>query len=148
MNDLSPEVSKHILLLDTHVLIWYVEGIRLLKEHVDIIEDSRARGQLSISAISIWEIAMLASKGRIVINVPIKEWVERVLTNLEINLVDLSANILIESSLLLNYEHKDHADRIIIASARASNAHLLTFDEKIIDYAKLGYLKLAIANST
>lgn len=59
-----------------------------------------------------------------------------------LNLIDLSVLILMQSCDLPHYIHKDPADRLIIASARSSNLHLLTFDQKIIDYAKLGYLKL------
>lgn len=144
MNESFSIVEPQRLVLDTHILIWYVEGIKLTEEHIDLIEKSRTARQLYISAISVWEIAMLASKGRIVINIPIKEWVERVVTNLDINLIDLSPDILIESSLLPNYEYKDPADRMIIASVRSTNSQLMTFDQKIIDYANIGYLKLCI----
>jgi len=143
MNESFSIVEPQRLVLDTHILIWYAEGTKLTEEHIDLIEKSRTARQLYISAISIWEIAMLASKGRIVINIPIKEWVERVVANLDINLIDLSPDILIESSLLPNYEHRDPADRMIIASVRSTNSQLMTFDQKIIDYANIGYLKLA-----
>lgn len=131
------------LVLDTHILIWYAEGIKLEGKQLEIIEKNRAKGQLYLSTISVWEIAMLASKGKIVINIPIKEWIEKLMATLNIRLIDLSPNILIESSVLPNYEHKDPADRIIIASVRSTNSQLMTFDQKIINYANLGYLKLA-----
>lgn len=61
------------LILDTHVLIWYIEGIKLDKNQVNIIDTSKSNNQLFISAIYIWEISMLASKGKIAFSIGISE---------------------------------------------------------------------------
>ena len=141
MNNSDSEIQS--LILDTHILVWYAEGIKLSKQQADLIDKTRIEKKLFISAITVWEISMLSSKGRLVLASPIKEWVNSLLTVSGIKLVDLSSDILIESSLLPNYEYKDPADRMIISSARITNSHLMTFDQKIINYANLGYLKLA-----
>ncbi|NRB11565.1 MAG: type II toxin-antitoxin system VapC family toxin [Rickettsiaceae bacterium] len=129
------------LILDTHVLLWYVEGIQLKNNIINLIDSKRHLGKVFISSISIWEIALLSIKGKIVFSIPVKEWIDQVLSTLELKIIELKHNILIESCELLNYPHKDPADRMIIASARETNAHLLTADKKIIDYHKQGYLK-------
>lgn len=131
------------LILDTHVLIWYSQGIELIPQQVNLIDEAVANNSLCISAISIWEITMLANKGKIVINIPIKDWINKLLLISKIKIIDLSPDTLIESVLLPNYEHRDPADRLIIASVRLTNSVLMTFDQKIIDYANLGYLNLA-----
>ena len=41
------------LILDTHIIIWYIEGINLNKEQVKIIDDYQKNNNLYISAISI-----------------------------------------------------------------------------------------------
>jgi PIN domain nuclease of toxin-antitoxin system len=55
-----------------------------------------------------------------------------------LKVIDLSVSILIQSCELLNYPHKDPADRLIISSSKAINSHLMNFDQKIMDYANGG----------
>ena len=131
------------LLLDTHILIWYVEGDNHLeKKHLEIIEKARQQNKLYISAISIWEIAMLSEKERIVLSVALSEWIDKALLTDGLNLIELSTDVLIESCQLPHYPHKDTADRMIIATARHHRISLMTFDHKMIEYANKGYLTL------
>lgn len=134
------EIKK--LTLDTHVMIWYLEGINLSSEQVALIDQVRNNQGLFFSNISIWEISMLALKGKICFSVPLHEWINKLISNVKVNLIDISPEILIESCSLINYNHLDPSDRIIISSCRKIDSHLMTFDQKIIDYGKLGYLKV------
>lgn len=129
------------VILDTHILIWYVEGIILTKHQIDIIDEAKSNNKLFISPISIWEIAMLANKGKIVFSMDINDWINNVISIPGINVAELSIPVLVLSTSLPNYEHKDLADRIIMATSRSCGFHLMTFDQKIIDYANMGYLK-------
>lgn len=130
------------LTLDTHILIWYTEGIKLTTAQVNLIDQARSQSLLYISAISLWEIAMLAQKDKIAFAISLDEWIENVLSTPGLNLIDLNVPILVESCNLPNFEHKDPADRLIISSARSINSRLMTFDQKITDYAANGYLKI------
>jgi PIN domain nuclease of toxin-antitoxin system len=130
------------LILDTHVLIWYMEGIKLSNKQVTLIDKIREENNLYVSAISIWEISMLAKKDKIAFSISLTEWIDNVLSMPGLNLIDLSVAILTESCDLPNYKHKDPADRLIIASNRSINAYLMTFDQKIIDYANQGYIRI------
>jgi len=131
------------LLLDTHILIWYVEGdSHLTKQQIEILEKARRQNKLYISAISIWEITMLSEKERIVLSVTLSEWIDKALSIEGLNIIDLSADILIESCQLPHYLHKDPADRMIIATARHLRISLMTFDNKMIEYADKGYLTI------
>lgn len=58
MSDMSDGNNYGIekLVLDTHILIWYLEGIELSLPQIKLIETQRSLNQLYISAISIWEI--------------------------------------------------------------------------------------------
>ncbi len=131
-------ISK--LILDTHVFVWYLEGINLTQEYIELIDRVKQNNNLYISAISIWEIAMLSAKAKIVFSIGRNEWVERVLKISGLNLLELNIS-LIESTTLPHYEHKDLADRMIISTCRFTDSHLITFDQKIIDYANKDYLK-------
>jgi PIN domain nuclease of toxin-antitoxin system len=139
--------SLERLTLDTHVLIWYTEGIKLTERQVNLIETTRKKGNLYISAISIWEVAMLVSKDKIAFSIGLSQWINQVISMPGLKVIDLSIPILVQSCELLNYPHKDPSDRLIIASSRAINAHLMTFDQKIIDYANEGYLKIIAYDS-
>lgn len=134
------------LTLDTHVLIWYMEGIKLNSRQVELIDKARNENALFVSAISIWEISMLASKGKLACSVSLSEWINSILSIPGLNIIDLSIAVLVESCNLPNYEHRDPADRLIIASTRSINSHLMTFDQKIIDYANHGYVKIINAH--
>ena len=139
INDKSP-IEK--ITLDTHIIIWYSEGIKLSEEQVSIIDKARDNNCLFISSISIWEIAMLFNKGKTVLSMGLNELIDKILSIPGLNVIDLSIPILLESTLLPNYEHKDPADRLIIASTRSNGSYLMTVDQKIIDYANKGYLKM------
>jgi len=144
MNNTSTSTLQKIekLVMDTHILIWYLEGIELSQQQVQIIESQRNLNQLYISAISIWEVSMLINKKKAAISIPINEWLNKVLSIPGLNIIDLSLTILVESCNLPDFDHKDPADRMIIASTREIAGHLLTFDKRILEYANNGYLKL------
>ena len=134
--------SLEKLTLDTHVLVWYTEGIKLTENEVSLIETARKKGGLYISAISIWEVTMLANKDKIAFSIGLNQWIEQVVSMPGLKVIDLCVPILIQSCELLNYAHKDPADRLIIVSSRAINSYLMTADQKIIDYVNKGYLKV------
>lgn len=131
------------ILLDTHMLLWYAEGTNLSDQEIMIMEKARKSNQLFISAITIWEIAMLVQKEKIALSIDLNEWVDKVLSLPKINLLDLSIPILLQSCNLPQLLHKDPADRMIIATARSNDLHIMTHDQKIINYAKQGYVKIA-----
>jgi PIN domain nuclease of toxin-antitoxin system len=119
-----------------------VEGVRarLSAAVVDEIEDASRRGQILVSAISVWEVAMLEAKGRITLSRPLQEWVRAALRAPGISLLEISPEIAIESTRLPGTAHGDPADRILIASARAVGGRLATCDGRLIGYAEQGHL--------
>ena len=131
------------ILLDTRTLIWFIEGTKLKNDELQIIDSAIENNHLNISSISIWEIAMLVKKNKIALSSQLYEWVHKVQSIPGLNTINLSANILLESCNLPNHEFADPADRMIIATCRAYNLKLITYDTNIINYAERGYLKLA-----
>ena len=129
-------MSTNNLLLDTHVLIWLMNGDDALsKKSQKIIENARKDGNIFISAISVWEVGMLEQKQRIILNRPCLEWIKDAL-HYGIRLSSLTPEIAIESCQLPGYSAGDPADRIIIATARIESLTLLTCDERILAYGK------------
>ena len=130
-----------LLLLDTHVWLWLVAGsLDLSTEARHTIERTAAAGTLRIAAISLWEIALLASRGRIVLGKPIGLWLDEALADPGPAIDPLTPQIAIESYALPDAFHRDPADRLIVATARLANATLMTRDRRILDYAARGHL--------
>lgn len=122
-----------MLILDTHVLIWMVEGnSRLGKSALKRIDESLATGQLSVAAISFWETAMLVEKGRLTMETELGLWRTELLKAglFEIPLLGTTA---IRAGQLALF-HGDSADRMIVATAIENSAALMTADEKILSW--------------
>lgn len=135
------------LLLDTHIWLWYMEGVNgvLSSTVIAEIDAARCEHRLFVSAISVWEIGMLFAKGRITLSSPLNHWVSDSLTNANLRLQPLDADVALESTLLPGDPHGDPADRFLVATARVKNLKLVTHDQKIIDYGKAGYVQVLAA---
>jgi len=123
-----------MILLDTQVCIWWTaDGDKLSERHRQIIEAGERDG-IAISAITVWEAAMLVSKGRIDLASTSQQWLARIMAIPTLHIVPASPQILIDSTQLPGEFHKDPADRIIVATARSMGSTLLTTDAKILSY--------------
>jgi PIN domain nuclease of toxin-antitoxin system len=132
------------LLLDTHIWLWYAEGNtdRLRPASIKKLDAARIDDGLLVSAISVWEIGALSAKGRIQLSIPLRDWTERALSVPGIHLVPLDAAAAAESTLLPGMPHGDPADRFLVATARTQSVALATRDENIIEYGKLGFVRV------
>lgn len=136
-----PEFRPPIV-LDTHVWIWMVEGDdqNLNRAAIDEIEAAARGGPVHVSAISVWEVAMLEVRGRIRLARPIGSWIDAALTLPGIRLLPISPEIAVDSANLPGSSHGDPADRILIASARSLGGRVATRDQRILDYAEEGHV--------
>jgi PIN domain nuclease of toxin-antitoxin system len=134
------------LLLDTHVWLWVVAGDRQLAASArEMIAAAAGQGSLRLSAISLWEVAMLASRGRIVLGRPTPLWLDAALDGAAPAIEPLTPAIAAESCELPAMFHADPADRMIVATARLTNARLMTRDRRILDYAARGHVTAVAA---
>ena len=132
------------LLLDTHVWLWLACGVqkKIRPATLRTIERAGQGRTLFVSIISVWEIALLESKKRIALPMTTQQWVARALDNPEIKLIGFNEpEIALDSCQLPGKFHADPADRFLVATARAKNAVLVTADQRILDYSKLGHVK-------
>jgi PIN domain nuclease of toxin-antitoxin system len=102
-------------------------------------------GNLRIAAITLWEIALLASRNRVAVGKPTIRWVEEVVAASTVTVEPLSPSIAVESCELPEMFHRDPVDRLIVATARVANATLMTRDRQILDYAARGHLTAIVA---
>lgn len=122
-------------LLDTHAWLWWVAGdSRLSKPAKSGIEKARKRGDLWLSAISIWEIAKKVEKQQLGFDRPVEHWLHSATSVEGLRLWELSPPILIQSCQLPKPFHGDPADQMLVATARHHGAVLVTKDERIRNY--------------
>ena len=129
------------LLLDTHVWLWFMlANPELAISEQGVINSAAASGQLRIAAISVWEAALLASRGRVALSRPLTQWMKEAVSAPGLTIEPLLPQVAVEASLLPETFHRDPADRLIVATARVTNATLMTRDRRILDYAARGHL--------
>jgi PIN domain nuclease of toxin-antitoxin system len=127
------------LLFDTHAVIWLFEDISLAPKAVSAIAAAyRDDTPLLVSPITAWEIGQLVSRNRISLSAAPHRWFARVLATPGMRLAEMSSDILIAASFLPGTPPRDHADRILLATARDLGATLVTRDRAILAYGESG----------
>jgi len=128
------------VLLDTHVLVWLVEGNTKLRPVArSMIQKAADEGRATISAITPWEIALLVSKGRLQLGADVMQWIHAVLSKPGLQLVPLDPEIAVASTRLPFEMHADPADRILVATARHLGATFVTADGALLEFSKQGH---------
>jgi PIN domain nuclease of toxin-antitoxin system len=121
-------------LLDTHVWWWWTTGERKLSAAQErLLRAVTADDPVLVSDISLWEIATLASLGRIALAIPLREWLESAAAPPLVQRCGISPAVAAELATLPETFHRDPADRILVATARVHGATLVTRDRRIID---------------
>jgi len=136
-----------MLVLDTHVWVWLLEGSRKLSTAkasagLSRIREAAERFELRVSIISVWEVAMLEAKGRLRFSVPCLDWVDKAVAVPGLALIPITPEIAVDSSRLPGEFHGDPADRLIVATSRRIEAELVSADRRICDYGKQGYVEV------
>jgi PIN domain nuclease of toxin-antitoxin system len=121
-----------VIVLDTHVLLWWLSEPRKLSKAAT--RALKATKTVGVPAISTWEIAMLAAKGRIELDRPVLEWLQTALQEPRVELLPLTPAIAVQATRLGAGFHGDPADGIIVATALVEAAPLVTKDQKILDF--------------
>jgi PIN domain nuclease of toxin-antitoxin system len=126
------------LLLDTHIALWLDSGDERLRPGTrDLIDRSwAAGGVIYLSAVSAWEIALLADAGRIELDIPAPRWVERFLGRPGVAAAPLHWRAASAAYALASLEHRDPADRLLICTAIDLGRPMVTYDARITEFAR------------
>lgn len=128
-------------LLDTHVLIWWLQGDGPLSPaQRRVLDAADGNSPLRVSDISLWEVATLYGLGRIRLTLPLREWLEKAAAPPLVRRYGISPAIAAEVAALPDWFHRDPADRILVATARILGATLLTQDRHIAESGLAGTL--------
>lgn len=123
-----------MIVLDTHALIWWVNGDSKLSARARKVIESEMTvdgGKILVSAMTAWEIAMLVNKNRLVLTMDLIEWLDTVRSIDAVQFVPIDNEVAVQSVQLPGDFHPDPADRMITALARHYSAMLVTSDDKI-----------------
>ena len=122
-----------MLLLDTHVLLWLRVGDpRLGSTARNRVDQAWQSGDLAVSAVTFWEIAMLKGKNRIRIPHSPEHWRQ---VQLEQGLIEVPLDGAIGLKAVgLDEFHADPVDRFIVATAIEKGCRLLTADQRFLEW--------------
>jgi PIN domain nuclease of toxin-antitoxin system len=116
-----------VIILDTHVWIWWMDGgAQLPADYLALIQAEAANG-MGVCAISCWEVAKLVELGRLQLTLPVDRWLAQGLV--PVQLLPLSPEVAVGSTQLPGSFHRDPADQMIVATARHYDCPLVTLDQ-------------------
>jgi PIN domain nuclease of toxin-antitoxin system len=120
-----------MIVLDTCALLyWTLDSAQLSPNARRVIEQA---DRIVISSISVWEIALKVNRQKLIIPLSIMDYVER-LQRLEVlEILDVSVQTWL-NNVDLPWDHRDPADRTIVALATRFGCPLITSDHIIADY--------------
>ena len=128
-----------MIVLDTHIWLWWLMGdVRLKSEWKQCIERSERVG---VSAASCIEVAWLAQFGRITLPCASDEWMNKAIVDSGIELIAITPHIA-KLAAELPQHHRDPQDRLIIATALANKATIISADGKFPLYVEIKELLL------
>ena len=118
------------LILDTHIILWMAaQSERLPMKILKELESSS--NELWFSPISVWEIFLLAEKGRISLGTNIVKSIRDLFQTIPLKEASLTYEVAMQSRLI-SLPHQDPADRFLAATATVYNMTLVTADARIL----------------
>lgn len=130
---MSPSTSRPVVLDTSALLYWTLQSDALTPRARRAITDGLRRAGCVVSAISLWEIGLKLKQERLTIGLPIEQFAHR-LTQVEgLEIVPVDVPILLRN-LALPWDHKDPADRTIVATAELLGGLLVTNDREMSEY--------------
>ncbi len=118
------------LLLDTHILLWsLLEPEKLSKRVASELEDPSNENW--VSPISIWEVLILAERGRVILNPDPLTWIRNLLRTIPLKEAPLNHEVAIQSRTI-DLRHQDPVDRFLAATAIVYDLTLVTADERLL----------------
>lgn len=119
-----------MIVLDTHALLWWtLDPEKLSKKAAAICREIEQRGAY-LSSISIWELGVNMRNGKLDLGMSIGDYAEKLKRLGCLEIVPLDEWLLIRS-LELDWDHRDPADRVIVATGLQLGLPLLTKDNVI-----------------
>ncbi|MEM7548606.1 MAG: type II toxin-antitoxin system VapC family toxin [Bacteroidota bacterium] len=113
-------------LIDTHILLWYILGDKRLKPKYIHLIDNDQNG-IFISSVSIWEIALKLSIGKLKLTTNFKELIHYLDEN-DFKILEYDSDDL-NTMIGLPFHHQDPFDRLIIAQSISKKLPIVSDDD-------------------
>ena len=137
-----------MLLLDTHVWLWSVNGDtqRVGRRTRRLISRAESQQAIRVSPATLFELTALHTLGRVRLTLPPEQWIRDSMEAAGIRIAELSPAIAVDAGRIPRDALPDPLDRLLVATARHLEATFLTSDTRILDYgAKSGDLRVHAA---
>lgn len=119
------------ILIDTHILIWFLEGSEELSEsHRDLLIN--IENDVVVSIASLWEVGIKVGLGKLTLRNSLPELVERMGAE-QIDILPIRPEHIVQVSIL-PFHHRDPFDRMIVAQAQIDGLDLISNDSKFASY--------------
>lgn len=132
-----------MILLDTSVVIGLAFGRVFAAGARLAIVEAAGRNSLFVSAVTAWEIGLLATRtrrtGALIGNA--RRFFAAVVADARLNVLPIDADTMLEAAYLPGVFHADPSDRMLVATARIGNLAFVSDDRAILDYAGLGHVR-------
>jgi PIN domain nuclease of toxin-antitoxin system len=133
------------LLLDTHIILWSAaEPERFPAKVAEELENES--NELWFSPISVWEILLLAEKGRVVLESDHAKSIRKMFQKLPLREAVINQEVAIQSRYV-NLPHQDPADRFLAATAMVYDLTLVTADSRLINAKEFSILAIPQGDS-
>jgi len=119
------------VLLDTHILIWYLEGNQDLsrtRRHIII----NPANEIFVSSASLWEIAVKISVGKLKISRSLSDILQQLSTQ-SIEILPIKSGRILQVATL-PFHHRDPFYRMIIAQAQVEFLSIITHDDAFANH--------------
>ena len=120
------------LLLDTHIWLWSLTDAGPPGDARCGRSWSGRRSEVWLSPISVWELLVLAERGRVRLDGEPRAWVAEALERAPLEEAALNHEVALRSREV-SLPHQDPADRFLVATALTYELTLVTADETLID---------------
>ena len=125
-----------MLLLDTHVWVWSLEGDarRIGRRARSLLTRAESKDAIRISPVTLFEVMALHTSGRLQLTRPPDEWIRHAMESAPVRIAELSPAIATAAGRISREVLADPMDRFLVATAHEMDATLLTADDRILGY--------------
>ena len=125
------------IVLDTCALIWWSLDPDLLSESAkNLCDEMEQKKNGLVASISLWEIALKVKKGKLDLGIDFNIYINTLFQSDVLQIIPIDVDLWVDS-VNLDWEHRDPADRVVVALANQYQAQLITKDKIIKDFYTL-----------
>ena len=122
-----------MLVLDTHTVLWWTLAPEKLSSDAHNACSRMKQTKGYMSSISIWEIGIKLKRGKLDIGTSLNDYVSRLSKLSYLEILPVDTQIWMED-IALRWDHRDPADRTVVATAKIRGLPIVTKDKAITEF--------------